>query len=1081
MQARRASVHDSHSLTGASGWRAVALGAHARLVYNPLRGSHINLRKDALMAACKGSSPRPTVAALCLLAVLTSVSQGADWREVLRPLQEDAELADVCFVDATHGWAVGDRGVIWHTDDGGRSWRLQTSGVNCRLASVCFLDAQTGWAAGGVSQPYTHTTVGVLLATRDGGRTWLQDKSLLLPAIHRIVFFNATHGWALGESSAMFPTGLFTTDNGGRSWTPLTGLGLQGWLAGDFTDGFTGAVAGRRGALAVVRRRGLEETRTPDLGLRGLRQLRLAGPTGGWLVGDGGLVLRTEDLGRTWQTPPGDVAAAVGNDFDFKALDVRGQHCWIAGAPGTRVLHSADSGRTWQAFATNYALPIHDLEFIDDQRGWAVGALGTILATHDGGRTWRRQRGTATRAALLGLFSEPQDVPLALFARLSGNDGYLGVCEIVNRRDVESPQVAEQTLADRAHMALVGAGAGGAETAWSFPLRQSGLSLAAQQITAGWDGANDGRGVEKLEAMLVRKIRCWRPDVVVTHAASPRGEDPLGHMLNQIVLRAAEQAADPTRFPEQTAQMGLEPWQVKKVFGSLPAGQLGSVNLTTTQIAPRLACAVNDAADAARGQIADRYAPTPATLGFQLFVDNVPQGAGERDFFSGIVLHPGSDARRMMGEPIDQGADLMRRVAQRHRQLQAILSRPDKSGLDTARHLAQIGDLTGGLDADAAGDVLFQLADQYARSGRWELASETLHILVDRYPEHPLVQPALVWLVQCWSSGEVAWQMRRVGGGSAQQMATAHPAPQGMTLGQVLPPAAQVGAGEHGPNAGAKTGQVPLSERAAGVARRIEQRYPGLFVEPRVQFPLSVANRDQGLARPGDRFFAGFLRTRPHDAWWACAAGEQWLVDPGKAPPPKDAWQVAACTSKPRLDGELTDDIWKQARPVELHSALGDDQDWPAVALAAYDQEFLYLAVNCRRPPGRQTAVVPNQPRARDLNLQPYDRVEVYLDLDRDYATWYRLTVDERGWVADECWGDTTWNPQWFVAARQDEQGWTVEAAVPLAEFAHEKPQARGVWAAGVQRTVPGVGFQSWTTPAATTVTPEGFGFLVFE
>ena len=32
-----------------------------------------------------------------------------------------------------------------------------------------------------------------------------------------------------------------------------------------------------------------------------------------------------------------------------------------------------------------------------------------------------------------------------------------------------------------------------------------------------------------------------------------------------------------------------------------------------------------------------------------------------------------------------------------------------------------------------------------------------------------------------------------------------------------------------------------------------------------------------------------------------------------------------------------------------------------------------------------------------------------------------------------------------------------------------------------LQRVVPGVGFQSWTTPASTAITPEGFGLLLFE
>ncbi len=61
----------------------------------------------------------------------------------------DAWLADVCFVDAQCGWAVGDRGVIWHTEDGGRQWRLQPSGAACTLQSVCFINRKIGWAAGG--------------------------------------------------------------------------------------------------------------------------------------------------------------------------------------------------------------------------------------------------------------------------------------------------------------------------------------------------------------------------------------------------------------------------------------------------------------------------------------------------------------------------------------------------------------------------------------------------------------------------------------------------------------------------------------------------------------------------------------------------------------------------------------------------------------------------------------------------------------------------------------------------------------------------------------------------------------------
>ena len=92
--------------------------------------------------------------------------------------------------------------------------------------------------------------------------------------------------------------------------------------------------------------------------------------------------------------------------------------------------------------------------------------------------------------------------------------------------------------------------------------------------------------------------------------------------------------------------------------------------------------------------LSDSYASPPATIGFQVLVDHVPQGAGAQDIMSGITLYPGGDARRLLGDAADSTNDLMRRVAQKHRSLQAILVHLGKRGQDTQRVLGQIGELT---------------------------------------------------------------------------------------------------------------------------------------------------------------------------------------------------------------------------------------------------------------------------------------------------------------------------------------------------------------------------------------------------
>ena len=309
------------------------------------------------------------------------------------PALDDAQLSDVVFVDAQHGWAVGDRGVIWHTADGGHRWELQASTVDCRLSAVRFLDSRHGWAAGGTVKPYTQATAGVLLETRDGGEHWQLDRKLLLPALRDVKFFDANRGWAVGQSSALFPVGVFTTDDGGRSWSALPADEGQCWLAGDFLDPATGIVVGRTGATGSIRRRTIEST-SAEFGLRALHRVRLASPTEAWIVGDGGLVRHSADGGGSWQAPPGELPPQA-RHFDFQALAVHGQHCWVAGTPGTQVLHTADAGHTWQVRPTGQNLPIRAMAMADERHGWAVGDFGLILATSDGGQTWRRQRALA--------------------------------------------------------------------------------------------------------------------------------------------------------------------------------------------------------------------------------------------------------------------------------------------------------------------------------------------------------------------------------------------------------------------------------------------------------------------------------------------------------------------------------------------------------------------------------------------------------------------------------------------------------------------------------------------------------------
>ena len=127
-------------------------------------------------------------------------------------------------------------------------------------------------------------------------------------------------------------------------------------------------------------------------------------------------------------------------------------------------------------------------------------------------------------AAMLGIFSEPGRVPLEVFAQQSGNESYLGAVEIISRFDEDATSRAA-SLPERTHEAILAVGGSQADTAWRFPLRPAEIARSHKAILNSWNEANDGKATELLEEHLVRRIRTWRPEVILTEDLSPRGEN----------------------------------------------------------------------------------------------------------------------------------------------------------------------------------------------------------------------------------------------------------------------------------------------------------------------------------------------------------------------------------------------------------------------------------------------------------------------------------------------------------------------------------------------------------------------------
>lgn len=1023
---------------------------------------------------------RRALLALAGCVALTGVARAGD------PFPfSDAALHAVQFVDREEGWAVGDEGVVWHTIDHGTTWERQPTGVRASLRGLHFLNPYTGWVVGREELPGGQSA-GVLLYTRDGGLKWRRIGENALPGLAGVRFLDGHTGIVFGDGTDQFPSGVFATADFGRTWTPVPGPRCPGWLAGQFADAQSGALVGPWGRVAAVRDGRVGPADADGLAGRAVTGLA-TGAGGAVAVGEGGLVLLSPDaVGGHWTFANLPLSPEQRAGWDFRAVATSGDNVWVAGRPGAKLLHSRDRGKTWEVQTTGQPLPLNALFFADDSRGWAVGELGSILNTTDGGKTWRVQRRGGQRCAVLLISSRPSRLPADAIAVAGARDGYLAAAFCVNAADPAGAPSDEAHEGVRFAAAVRKAGGAAGEVLWQFPLADYMAEAGKPDLLKAWDGPHAGRAAEDYLRQVVLALRVWRPDVVVTdHPDADRNPNPADALVAEAAREAFGRAADPACFPEQIRDLGLESWKASKLYARWhgPAGAQVAIDLDEPDA--RLGATVRDFADGALAVAAPGQARPPLAGCYRLLESRIDGAEAHRDLTAGLVLAPAGVARREL-PPIAPTDDRALKSARAARNLRALAEGRAAGLTDPAKLVGHIGSELDGLPDDQGAAAALAVAGAYSHRGQWQFAREIYLLMADRYPAHPLTANAYRWLVHHNASSE-ARRRQELGQFKVAREDIRFRGTE--TEVELTGKDAKATAKVKGNAEAVTSGQVALlADRQASrrwyqgcidPAKRLAAYGPLFERDPALQLCVQSARRNLGEVQAARDWCTHFSKSHPADGpCAAAAAAELWLANRNGNPPKP----VAACPclgERPYLDGVLDDGCWQDLKPIVLAEAEGQTaKDCPTDVWLAYDDEYLYLAARCRRQGG--TVEAPTETRSHDADLRGHDRLELYLDLDRDYATYFRLSVDERGCVADDCWGDPSWDPQWFVARHADETGWQVEAAIPLAELTSERVSGGKVWAANVVRVLPGRGVQAFSTPAGVEPRPEGLGLLVF-
>lgn len=213
--------------------------------------------------------------------------------------------------------------------------------------------------------------------------------------------------------------------------------------------------------------------------------------------------------------------------------------------------------------------------------GWVVllvaAAAGPVSAQKEGATSasevWRGLEKLRVVGSVLYIAAHPDDentAMLAYFARgRQLRTAYLSLTRGDGGQNLIGPEQAPLLGVIRTEELLAARRIDGAEQFFTRAV-DFGYSKTAEESLAVW-------GKEEVLADVVRVVRTFRPDIIVTRFPAS-GDAGHGHHSASAILAAEAFAAagDPRRFPEQVAELGV--WKPRRLFWNSwrPAAEAGA-------------------------------------------------------------------------------------------------------------------------------------------------------------------------------------------------------------------------------------------------------------------------------------------------------------------------------------------------------------------------------------------------------------------------------------------------------------------------------------------------------------------------
>ncbi|MFT3711056.1 MAG: DUF5916 domain-containing protein [Archangium sp.] len=167
-------------------------------------------------------------------------------------------------------------------------------------------------------------------------------------------------------------------------------------------------------------------------------------------------------------------------------------------------------------------------------------------------------------------------------------------------------------------------------------------------------------------------------------------------------------------------------------------------------------------------------------------------------------------------------------------------------------------------------------------------------------------------------------------------------------------------------------------------------------------------------------------------------------------PPPMDkrrAIEAVRLATPPEIDGDVTDAVWATITPsagfVQFEPHQGEKPLHHSEVKFAYDDTAFYVAAKLEQP-GGWTAFNQRDLR-RDFPTNECDQFSLILDTLGDGRNAFVFAVNPFGaqrdvQIVDDDLVEPNWDTLWRAATKRDDQGWTVELAIPWKSVRYGAP-----------------------------------------